>query len=90
MDQDQKMGDFDKLETAYEQSDAINLGFAQRTVALVEEGEIDPLYHAKAQVLNDAIQEIGMGKYQWHLFCVAGFGWLSDNVLLIVVCLSEY
>lgn len=31
-----------------------------------EEGEsgIDPVYHAKARVLNAAFQEIGMGKYQ--------------------------
>ena len=31
-----------------------------------EEGEsgIDPIYHAKARVLNSAFQEIGMGKYQ--------------------------
>jgi len=46
----------------------------------VEEGHVDPLYQAKAQLLNDAIQEIGMGRYQWHLFIVAGFGWFSDNV----------
>jgi hypothetical protein len=56
------------------------LGFCGKTIALVEEGQIDPAYHAKVQVLNDAIQDIGMGKYQWHLFCVAGFGWFSDNV----------
>jgi len=58
------------------------VGFRGKTVALVEEGQIDPAYHAKVQLLNDAIQEIGMGKYQWHLFCVAGFGWFSDNVYL--------
>lgn len=28
------------------------------------EGTIDPVYEAKARILNDAIQEIGMGKYQ--------------------------
>ena len=55
-------------------------GISVKTVALVEEGHVDPLYQAKAQLLNDAIQEIGMGRYQWHLFIVAGFGWFSDNV----------
>jgi hypothetical protein len=55
-------------------------GISVKTVALVEEGHVDPLYQAKAQLLNDAIQEIGMGRYQWHLFVVAGFGWFSDNV----------
>lgn len=28
------------------------------------DGALDPVYQAKARVLNDAIQEIGMGKYQ--------------------------
>ena len=28
---------------------------------------LDPVYHAKARILNDAIQEIGMGKYQVRL-----------------------
>jgi hypothetical protein len=26
---------------------------------------VDPIYQAKAHILNDALQEIGMGKYQW-------------------------
>ena len=31
---------------------------------LYEEGSIDPVYRAKAHLLSNAIQEIGMGKYQ--------------------------
>ncbi|RPD62611.1 MFS general substrate transporter [Lentinus tigrinus ALCF2SS1-7] len=49
-----------------------------------EEGGVDPVYQAKARLLNDAFQEIGMGKYQWYLFVVAGFGWFSDNLWPIV------
>jgi len=33
------------------------------------------------------IQEIGMGKYQWQLFVVVGFGWASDNLWPIVLSL---
>ena len=29
-----------------------------------DDDAIDPVYQAKANVLNEAIQEIGMGKYQ--------------------------
>ncbi|KAF8689799.1 Sugar transporter, partial [Rhizoctonia solani] len=47
-------------------------------------GSVDPVYQAKAELLNAAIQEIGMGKYQWHLFIVTGFGWLADNLWPIV------
>ncbi|TFY81329.1 hypothetical protein EWM64_g2689 [Hericium alpestre] len=54
------------------------------TQDVYEEGSIDPVYQAKARILNDALQEIGMGKYQWYLFIVAGFGWLSDNLWPIV------
>ncbi|KAH7887129.1 MFS general substrate transporter [Phlebopus sp. FC_14] len=49
-----------------------------------DSGSLDPVYQAKARILNDALQEIGMGKYQWFLFVVAGFGWLSDNLWPIV------
>ncbi|KIK52966.1 hypothetical protein GYMLUDRAFT_77629 [Collybiopsis luxurians FD-317 M1] len=44
------------------------------------DGTIDQVYQAKARVLNNAIQEIGMGKYQIHLFICAGFGWFADSV----------
>lgn len=29
-----------------------------------EESGVDPVYQAKAHILNDAFQEIGMGRYQ--------------------------
>ncbi|KAK0497505.1 MFS general substrate transporter [Armillaria luteobubalina] len=38
----------------------------------------------RPHVLNDAILDIGMGKYQWALFVVTGFGWLADNLWPIV------
>ncbi|KAF7594372.1 hypothetical protein BBP40_009353 [Aspergillus hancockii] len=44
-------------------------------------------YRANANVLNRAIQEIGMGRYQWQLFAVIGFGWASDNLWPIVTSL---
>lgn len=48
---------------------------------------IDPVYQAKARLLNDAFQDIGMGRYQWWLFVVTGFGWFSDNLWPIVTSL---
>lgn len=54
---------------------------------LLKEG-LDPVYEAKAQTLNTAVQAIGMGKYQWQLFfIVGGFGWASDNLWPIVTSL---
>lgn len=48
---------------------------------------LDTPYRAKADVLNRAIQNIGMGRYQWQLFVVIGFGWASDNLWPIVTSL---
>ncbi|KAJ7717006.1 MFS general substrate transporter [Mycena metata] len=57
---------------------------------------LDPVYEKKAQILNDALQCTGMGRYQWGLFVVTGFGWLADNVwpvvtgLILVPVLNEF
>ncbi|KAB5580868.1 major facilitator superfamily transporter, partial [Coniochaeta sp. 2T2.1] len=65
--------------------DAVSIG--QDDDAIIPKGQIDPVYEAKARVLNHAIQEIGMGWYQWQLFIVVGFGWASDNLWPIVTSL---
>ncbi|KIJ51587.1 hypothetical protein M422DRAFT_65129 [Sphaerobolus stellatus SS14] len=54
------------------------------TEDVFSEGTIDQVYMAKARILNDAIQEVGMGRYQWGLFIVTGFGWLVDNLWPVV------
>ncbi|PPQ82780.1 hypothetical protein CVT25_009275 [Psilocybe cyanescens] len=45
-----------------------------------DDGSLEPIYYAKTLVLNRAIEEIGMGKYQYMLFLVSGFGWFADSV----------
>ncbi|KAH6989567.1 major facilitator superfamily domain-containing protein [Ilyonectria sp. MPI-CAGE-AT-0026] len=56
-------------------------------VAIIPTGALDPVYEAKATILNRAIRDIGMGRYQWELFVVIGFGWASDNLWPIVTSL---
>ncbi|KAF8754126.1 Sugar transporter [Rhizoctonia solani] len=51
---------------------------------VLPEGSVDPVYQARAELLNDTIQRMGMGKYQWHLFIVTGFGWLADILWIVV------
>lgn len=41
---------------------------------------IDPVFEAQATLINHAIQTIGMGKYQWALFVLCGYGWLCDQL----------
>lgn len=38
-------------------------------ISALPKGTVDPVYEAKARVLNRAIQDIGMGWYvSWHAF----------------------
>lgn len=39
----------------------------------------DSAYDRKSKVINKAIQDIGMGRYQWELFILCGMGWLADK-----------
>lgn len=43
---------------------------------------INPAFMAKVVVLNKAMAELGMGRYQWELFFTSGFGWMADNLWL--------
>lgn len=40
----------------------------------------DTVYDRKSKVINRAIQDIGMGPYQWQLFALSGLGWFADNM----------
>jgi hypothetical protein len=40
---------------------------------------VDSAYDRKSKVINKAIQDIGMGRYQWELFMLCGMGWLADK-----------
>jgi hypothetical protein len=44
---------------------------------LHDDGSVDPVYHAKARVLNQALQEIGMGKYQIRVSLLGILGSLT-------------
>ncbi|KAJ5817264.1 hypothetical protein N7447_009497 [Penicillium robsamsonii] len=39
----------------------------------------DAVFAAKAQLLNQALLDMGMGMYQWMLFLTTGVGWLLDS-----------
>jgi len=51
-------------------------------------GGHDTAYDLKSKVINKAIQDIGMGKYNWELFVLCGFGWFADNLWLQGVALT--
>ncbi|KAL7622973.1 hypothetical protein AAE478_006652 [Parahypoxylon ruwenzoriense] len=41
-------------------------------------------YELKSKLINKAIQDIGMGRYNWQLFVLCGFGWFADNLWMQV------
>ncbi|TWU79153.1 hypothetical protein ED733_008846 [Metarhizium rileyi] len=45
-------------------------------------------YEIKSKLINKAIGDIGMGKYNWQLFVLCGFGWFADNLWLQGVSLT--
>jgi hypothetical protein len=36
-------------------------------------------YEMRSKLINKAIQDIGMGRYNWQLFVLCGFGWFADK-----------
>ncbi|KAM0746089.1 MFS general substrate transporter [Meredithblackwellia eburnea MCA 4105] len=48
---------------------------------------ITPIFLAKVNVINNAISECGMGRYQYLLFFSAGLGWMADNCWLQAVAI---
>lgn len=53
-------------------------------------GGHDSAYDKKSKVINKAIQDIGMGRYQWQLFVLAGFGWFADNLWYVKKNVSNW
>ncbi|OAA69624.1 sugar transporter [Cordyceps fumosorosea ARSEF 2679] len=45
-------------------------------------------YEIKSKLINKAVQDIGMGTYNWQLFVLCGFGWFADNLWLQGVSLT--
>lgn len=57
-------------------------------VADVAASDTDTPYDRKSKVINRALQDMGMGKYQWELFALCGMGWMADNLWLQGVALT--
>ncbi|KAK4104111.1 MFS general substrate transporter [Parathielavia hyrcaniae] len=60
----------------------------RREVRRGKRGENWTPYELKSRLLNKAIQDIGMGTYNWQLFVLCGFGWFADNLWMQGVSLT--
>jgi hypothetical protein len=54
----------------------------EEQIKLAKAEGIKPAFMAKVGVLNDAISDIGMGRYQYELFITAGTSTLHYTLLL--------
>lgn len=61
--QHQDSGDVEKKEGLYD-AEVAPIAKVTEVHDLFEDDAVDPVYRAKSQVLNRALQEMGMGKYQ--------------------------
>ncbi|KAI6326480.1 hypothetical protein MCOR29_003435 [Pyricularia oryzae] len=52
----------------------------RREVRLGSGGTRPIAYEMKSKLINKAVQDIGMGRYNWQLFFLCGFGWFADNL----------
>ncbi|KAL4974554.1 major facilitator superfamily domain-containing protein [Aspergillus desertorum] len=46
--------------------------------------KLDAVLTAKIALVNDAIDEIGFTPHQWKLFCLNGFGYAVDSLILLL------
>ncbi|KAL2864284.1 MFS transporter [Aspergillus lucknowensis] len=46
--------------------------------------KLDAVLTAKMALVNDAIDEIGFTPHQWKLFCLNGFGYAVDSLILLI------
>ncbi|KAK4041769.1 hypothetical protein C8A01DRAFT_14529 [Parachaetomium inaequale] len=60
----------------------------RREVRRGRRGENWTAYEMKSKLINKAIQDIGMGRYNWQLFVLCGFGWFADNLWMQGVSLT--
>lgn len=70
-------GDFEPLLQADGESEIERLRYEIERDLSASGG--DSSYDRKSKVINKAIQDIGMGRYQWELFMLCGMGWLADK-----------
>ena len=45
---------------------------------LVQDEEATTLYEKKCVLINRQIDELGMGRYQWYIWGLCGFGYMID------------
>ncbi|KAF2833534.1 MFS general substrate transporter [Ophiobolus disseminans] len=57
-------------------------------MADVAASDSDTPYDRKSKVINRALQDMGMGRYQWELFILCGGGWMADNLWLQGIALT--
>lgn len=52
---------------------------------IYDDGTVDPIYQAKARLLNAALKEIGMGRYQVRLHhCKEGINHCNSYCIVVV------
>lgn len=67
---------------AYDGRNSDEVSFGKADLLSLE--SLDPVLNAKMHLINNAIDQIGMTGYQWRLFCLNGFGYAVDSLILLI------
>jgi hypothetical protein len=46
---------------------------------------LDGVYAEKAHIISQAMTDIGMNAWQYEMWVLCGFGWIVDNVRLVLL-----
>jgi hypothetical protein len=60
-----------------------------RSARSVVQGTVDA-HETNQLVVHQAIEAIGMGRYQWQLLCSCGFGFVVDQVYYYLSIIATY
>ncbi|UJO14324.1 Major facilitator-type transporter [Fulvia fulva] len=69
-------------------SDSVDHNVAQQR-AVWDQSAVDPVLAKKMDMVNAAIEEIGMTKWHWKLFFLNGFGYAVDSLLIVIQSITQ-
>jgi hypothetical protein len=77
----QPRGSSEGASVSEKKGDTLVTNIRAETQNILTDDAVDPIYQAKARILNNALQEIGMGKYQ-----VRSISYLSGKHYVSRIC----
>ena len=79
-EQEKKVEDISLMDRATSYGEGLAMKLDDKDNREFYGSSISDSYRLKSELVSKSLEEIGMGRYQWELFVVTGFGWITDNL----------